>query len=157
MNQHTITELRSMQSAPLAVKVMMTESRIRDWVRYFGEDGVYVSFSGGKDSTVLLSIVREMYPEIPAVFVDTGLEYPEIRQFVKTWDNVTWIKPKMNFRKIIEKYGYPMISKDVSETVSNSSETLSRLADEGVIEKNDFSKISFRPIIVRCDEINRLF
>lgn len=87
------------------------------WVREYGEDGVYVSFSGGKDSTVLLDIVRNRcgYTEIPAVFVDTGLEYPEIREFVKTFDNVTWLKPRLQFRRVIEKFGYPFISKEVSE------------------------------------------
>lgn len=42
-------ELRQMQSLPLAAKVRMTENRIREWVSEFGVDGVYVSFSGGKD------------------------------------------------------------------------------------------------------------
>lgn len=116
-NAHTIDDLRQMQAAPLSVKVRMTQSRIRDWVNWFGVDGVYVSFSGGKDSTVLLHLVREMYPEVPAVFCDTGLEFPEIRQFVKTFDNVTWLKPKMTFRQVIEKYGYPFISKEVSQNV----------------------------------------
>lgn len=114
---HSIDELRIRQALPLDVKVNMTKTRIREWVDAFGVDGVYVSFSGGKDSTVLLHIVREMYPTIPAVFVDTGLEYPEIREFVKTFDNVEWIRPQMTFRKVIEKYGYPFISKEVSQKV----------------------------------------
>lgn len=141
MSKHSMSELKSMQAAPLDVKVMMTQSRIRDWVREFGTDGVYVSFSGGKDSTVLLSIVREMYPEIPAVFVDTGLEYPEIRQFVKTWDNVTWLKPKMNFRKVIETYGYPMISKVVSKSIQCSKKALQELVDKNVITNNDIKQL----------------
>lgn len=74
---HTNQELRMRQALPLESKVAMTKLRIREWVHEFGEDKVYVSFSGGKDSTVLLHIVREMYPNIPAVFSDTGLEYPE--------------------------------------------------------------------------------
>ena len=88
-----------MQSLPLESKVLMTERRIAEWIERFGEDGVYVSFSGGKDSTVLLHMVRRLYPNVPAVFVDTGLEYPEIREFVKTIDNVVWLRPKMNFKK----------------------------------------------------------
>ena len=91
MSVHTIQELKQFQAMPLQVKIAMTKVRIRDWVNYYGREGVYVSFSGGKDSTVLLHLVREEYPDIPAVFVDTGLEYPEIRQFVKTFDNVTWV------------------------------------------------------------------
>lgn len=115
--KHAISDLYQMQSLPLSAKIRMTQLRIRGWVEEYGEDGVYVSFSGGKDSTVLLDIVRIMYPDIPAVFVDTGLEYPEIREFVKRFDNVEWLKPKLTFRQVIEKYGYPFISKEVSETV----------------------------------------
>lgn len=114
----TIDDLRQLQALPLSLKVRMTQERIRSWVREFGETGVYVSFSGGKDSTVLLHLVREMYPDVPAVFCDTGLEYPEIRDFVKCFDNVTWLKPKMNFRQVIVTYGYPFISKEVSSDIS---------------------------------------
>ncbi len=113
----TQDDLRQLQALPLSLKVRLTQQRIRQWVNEFGVDGVAVSFSGGKDSTVLLTIAREMYSKIPAVFVDTGLEYPEIREFVKTWDNIEWLKPKMNFKQVIEKYGYPFISKEVSERV----------------------------------------
>lgn len=100
-----------MQSLPLEAKIIKTKMRIREWYDHWNED-VYISFSGGKDSTVLLHIVRELYPDVPAVFVDTGLEYPEIREFVKNVDNVIVIKPKMNFKEVIEKYGYPIISKE---------------------------------------------
>ena len=111
--------LRYLQALPLNLKVQLTKQRIREWVNHYGLDGVFVSFSGGKDSTVLLHIAREMYPEMKAVFADTGLEYPEIRAFVQKFGNVEWIKPKMNFRKVIEKYGYPFISKEVSEYVGS--------------------------------------
>ena len=79
----TKEELKQLQALPLDLKIARTQQRIREWVHHYGADGVYVSFSGGKDSTVLLHIVREMYPEIEAVFVNTGLEYPEIKAFVK--------------------------------------------------------------------------
>ena len=117
MNKHTISDLYQMQSLPLSAKIRMTEYRIREWVEYYGDDGVYVSFSGGKDSTVLLDIARKMYPKIGAVYVDTGLEYPEVREFVKQYENVEIIRPKMNFRQIIIKYGYPMIGKEVAGCV----------------------------------------
>lgn len=89
--------------------------------------GCTFSFSGGKDSTVLLHIVREMYPNIPAVYCNTGLEYPEITQFVKTFDNVTILKPKMSFFKVCEKYGFPLISKEVSECVSGARKYLKQV------------------------------
>lgn len=106
-----------MQAAPLSVKISLTKQRIREWVNEYGEDGVYVSFSGGKDSTVLLTLARQMYPNMLGVFVDTGLEYPEIREFVKTWDNIEWVRPKLTFKQTIERFGYPFISKEVSERV----------------------------------------
>ena len=93
----TKEDLKILQAQDLDLKVMITKQRIREWVNYYGKDGVYISFSGGKDSTVLLHLVRELYPDIEAVFVNTGLEYPEIRDFVKTWDNVDWIKPQKSF------------------------------------------------------------
>lgn len=54
------------------------------------------------------------------MYIDTGLEYPEIREFVKTISNVTWLKPEMNFKKVIETYGYPLISKEVSYKIDNA-------------------------------------
>ena len=51
------------------------------------------------------------------MYIDTGLEYPEIKQFVKTWDNVDIIRPKMSFKQVIEKYGYPVISKEQSQYI----------------------------------------
>lgn len=103
----TKDDLKMMQALPLSLKVRMTQQRIRDWVREFGEDGVYISFSGGKDSTVLLHLVRDLYPGIPAVFVNTGLEYPEIQRFVREFENVEILYPKMPFPEVISKYGYP--------------------------------------------------
>lgn len=116
----TRQDLKQLQSLPLSLKVSLTKDRIRQWIQAYGEDGVYVSFSGGKDSTVLLHIVREEYPNIKAAFADTGLEYPEIREFVKRFDNVDWIKPKMTFKKVISEYGYPFISKEVSFAVDGA-------------------------------------
>lgn len=117
----TRDDLRRLQALPLEIKIKMTQRRIRDWVKKYGEDGVYVSFSGGKDSTVLLHIVREMYPDIEAVFVNTGLEYPEIQRFVKTFANVTILRPKMRFDEVIKRYGYPMISKEISQKVHDAT------------------------------------
>lgn len=98
----------------------MTKSRIREWVNTYGEENIYVSFSGGKDSTVLLHLVREEYPDIEAVFINTGLEYPEIQQYAQSFSNVKVIRPKMRFDEVIKKYGYPVISKEVAEVVSQA-------------------------------------
>lgn len=117
-------ELKLLQALPLDIKIRKTQQRIKEWVDYYGTDGVYVSFSGGKDSTVLLDIVRSMYPSVEAVFCNTGLEYPEIQSFVKTFENVTILRPKMRFDEVIRKYGYPFIGKEVAECVEQGKKAL---------------------------------
>ena len=116
--------LKLRQSMSLKDKIRFTERRIKEWVDELGENGVYVSFSGGKNSTVLLDIVRKLYPSIEAVFVDTGLEYPEIRKFVKTFENVTILRPEKRFDQVIEEYGFPIISKEISECVDQARKAL---------------------------------
>lgn len=115
-------ELYQWQALPLNIKVLMTAERIRNWVNEFGEDGVYLSFSSGKDSTVLGHIIRVVcgYKNIPFVFVDVPTQYPELKQFAKTFDNLVILKPKISFAEVCEKYGFPMISKEVSNCVSGA-------------------------------------
>ena len=108
----TREELIMLQSLPLDIKIGKSKLRIEEWVRYYGEDNVYISFSGGKDSTVLMHLIRSVYPNIPCVYVDTGLEYPEVKEFVRKQENVIMLRPKMSFKQVIEKYGYPMVSKE---------------------------------------------
>ena len=122
----TKEDLKYYQAMPLPVKVAMTKQRIREWVREYGVNGVYVSFSGGKDSTALLHLVREEYPEVEAVFVNTGLEYPEIQKFVNGFDNVTILRPKMRFDEVIKKYGYPLISKTVGDMISGAKNSIAK-------------------------------
>jgi 3'-phosphoadenosine 5'-phosphosulfate sulfotransferase (PAPS reductase)/FAD synthetase len=132
-------ELLCRQSLPLQDKIDMTADKIEGWYNHWGGK-IYVAFSGGKDSTVLLDIARNktFIPDaklIPACFSDTGLEYPEIRDFVKTIDNVSWERPKLTFREVIEKYGYPVISKEQSrylfEYQTSSSEKLKSIRLNG--------------------------
>lgn len=121
-NKHTMSDLYQMQSLPLSAKVRMTARRIDDWVSEFGEDGVYLSFSGGKDSTVLVDIVRNVcgYRNISLVFVDVPTQYPELKQFAMAFDNLEILKPKISFAEVCEQYGFPMISKEVSNCVSGA-------------------------------------
>ena len=136
--RHTAYDLIQMQSLPLDIKIRMTKERIQQWYEYW--DGqVYVSFSGGKDSTVLKHIVDSMYDNIPAVFVNTGLEYPEIQQFVRDikagkYDcfssDIEIIRPEMRFDEVILKYGYPVISKEISKKVKDGKMALEKGNDK---------------------------
>ncbi len=115
-NRHQHYDLAQLQSLPLEAKILATKRRIREWYEYW--DGmVYVSFSGGKDSTVLKHLVDSMYDDVPSVFVDTGLEYPEIRKFAMSFPSVIVLRPEKRFDEVIRDYGYPVISKEVSKNV----------------------------------------
>lgn len=127
-NKHTSYDLKQMQSVPLQGKIVMTQQRIRQWYEHW-EGQVYVGFSGGKDSTVLKHIVDSMYDDVPAMFVNTGLEYPEIQQFVRSIkagkydcfnNDIEIIRPEMRFDEVINKYGYPVVSKEVALKVGEA-------------------------------------
>ena len=116
-NKHTKEELKQLQSLPLEIKIEKPKQRIREWYEHYN-GSVYVSFSGGKDSTVLLDLCRSIYSDdIPAVFSDTGLEFPEIKQHIRRYDNVDIVRPKMGFNKVISTYGYPLIGKELAESI----------------------------------------
>lgn len=134
---HDAQRLKELQALPLSRKILITQTRIIEWYQHFN-GCVCVSFSGGKDSTVLLDIVRKIYPHVPAVFSNTGLEYPEIQKFVKGYDNVDIVIPEMRFDRVIQTYGYPLISKMVAQAIREARkiiigkryiETMRRRAD----------------------------
>ena len=126
-----MSDLYQMQSLPLSAKISMTARRINEWVNKFGEDGVYLSFSGGKDSTVLGHIIREVcgYKNIPFVFVDVPTQYPELKQFAMTFDNLVILKPKISFAEVCEQYGFPLFSKEISECIADSRKYIKILTD----------------------------
>lgn len=87
----THEDLKSLQDLPLDWKVRESKARIAQWLVKMPS---YLSFSGGKDSTVLRTLIQHTVEEWnarnalplempPAVFIDTGLEYPEVRDFAK--------------------------------------------------------------------------
>lgn len=128
---------KELLSLPLDDKIMYTCTNISNW-DMFTNGNWYVAFSGGKDSTVLLYIVAAMMNgasinrKIRVLFCDTGLEYPEIRKFVpfyidwlsKKFKNVQIeyerVRPKKNYYDVIRDYGYPVISKSVSNIIRNA-------------------------------------
>ena len=106
---------------PWEVKLQLTRTRIREWYENWNEM-VYVSYSGGLDSTVLLDLVRkEVGNSIPAVFSNTGLEFPEIVKFArKASGEYHEIEPRdkegnrISFRDVILTEGYPVVSKETA-------------------------------------------
>lgn len=132
MNKHTIDDLYQMQSLSLDAKIRMSMARIEGWIDEFGIDGVYVSFSGGKDSTVLMDIIRNKmgYNDIPALFVDVPTQYPELKKFAQTWDNVEVVHPSISFMEVCEKYGFPLISKEISQYIYEEKIYLSKNHDK---------------------------
>jgi len=140
-----ITEgiLAQRQALPLEQKIVLSQTRIREWYSHFGGE-VYLSFSGGKDSTVLLDLIKNtpgVY-DVPAVFCDTGLEYPEVRAFALANADVV-VKPDMTFKAVIEKYGYPVISKEqalyIRQYRHTKSEKLRRLRWDGYPPNGNFA------------------
>lgn len=117
----TIQELRERQSWTFTQKIDHSLGVIDQFISRL--DGkVYVGFSGGKDSTVLLDLCRLIKPDIKAVFCNTGNEYPDIVKFVrelKATDgyNIDIIYPKLRPQDIFDRYGFPLISKEVSEKI----------------------------------------
>ena len=135
-------QLQQRVALPLEVKIELTKLRIRQWLDAFD---AYVSFSGGKDSTVLLDLARQVDKTIPAVFLNTGLEYPEIVKFVMTVDNVIVIRPEKSFKQVIEEYGYPVISKMQSRYIYEARTTKSKtLLDKRLNSPNRYQKIAKR-------------
>ena len=110
-------ELYRLQALPLDEKIAIAQKAIREFVEPFGVDGIYISFSGGKDSTVLIHLCRQLYPDLVGLYSDTGLEFPEIRDFVQTFDNITIVTPKMHHREMLKKCGYPVVSKEQAEWI----------------------------------------
>lgn len=95
---------------------------IRDTINQYGEDNFYISFSGGKDSTVVHHLVDMALPgnRIPRVFSNTGIEYNAIVEYVESLNDprVVIIQPKKNIRETLEKVGYPFKSKLYSQHYS---------------------------------------
>ena len=134
---HDKERLKELQSLPLWRKIQITQARIIEWYNHFSGQ-VYISFSGGKDSTVLLHIARKIFPDISVVFSNTGLEYPEIQSFAKSKE-AEFVYPKMRFTDVIKTYGYPIISKEVSEAIYYARRITPRERERG--RQRDFKRL----------------
>lgn len=101
---------------PYEVKLALSARRIWDWHDYYGGN-VFISFSGGLDSTVLVHMVENVLErKVPKVYVDTGLEFQQIREFVRSFDTEI-LYPECSFRDVILDRGYPLVSKEVAAKI----------------------------------------
>lgn len=88
------------------------------------EHKAYISFSGGKDSTVLSRLFDLAIPsnQIPRVYINTGIDYREITDFVREYGKrdgrLQIVRPSQNIKTMLEKYGYPFKSKEHSQKVA---------------------------------------
>lgn len=119
--------LKELQELPLEYKIIMTENLVHNAVHTFGIEHLYISFSGGKDSTVLSHIIRKHYPHILHLFADTSCEYPETILFVEDMKrngvhiNVTIPADRTGkqwtFDRVVSELGYPIFSKAVANGI----------------------------------------
>ena len=161
--RHTLASLREMT---LESKIIQTKYLIRCAVMEFGLDKVYISYSGGKDSTVLSHIAKNMYPDILHLFANTTNEYPETIEHIR-WEreenktNIVTVIPRdahgevWTFKKIVETYGYPMFSKRVSNAIRTYQHALTARTKsnaQGYIDRNfkKYEKYKELPISDKC-------
>ena len=112
----TYEEFQRRVNASLDQKIKWSKQRIVEWYEAFNGN-VYVAVSGGKDSQVLIDMVRDLYPDVPGVHCFTGVEFPEVLRVVREMKDVEILKPRYTFAQIIERCGYPVISKDIAKKV----------------------------------------
>lgn len=158
--------LKSLQEMNLESKIIQTKYLIKETVREFGLEKVYISYSGGKDSTVLSHIAKSLYPNILHIFANTLNEFPETLQHIK-WEkeenrtNLLTVIPKdskgniWTFKKVVEYYGYPMFSKRISNAIRTYQHALTERTRQNsidYIERNfkKYSKYRDLPISDKC-------
>jgi 3'-phosphoadenosine 5'-phosphosulfate sulfotransferase (PAPS reductase)/FAD synthetase len=129
-----------MQGWSLERKIQVSQTRILEWyLRY--DNLCFISFSGGKDSTVLAYLAAQICQiqncRLVLWFSDTGLEFPELKSHVKTYGR--WLQERfpdldvetvidhprdrkdsrISFREVLLTYGYPILSKNISRKIGD--------------------------------------
>lgn len=120
--------LYTFRSLSLDVKIEKSKLLIKETIDEFGKDQVYLSYSGGKDSTVLSHLAKQIYPDILHIFANTTCEYPETLEQVN-WEqsqnstNLLIVYPQdrnkkaWTFKRVVDYYAYPMFSKRVANAI----------------------------------------
>lgn len=120
-------KLESFRALPLEYKEKKSIQLINE-ARYRYGPNLYVSYSGGKDSTVLSHLARSVCPDIVHIFSNTTCEYPETLEHVH-WEqdknrmNLLTVTPydryhkPWNFRRVVTEYGFPLFSKEIANSI----------------------------------------
>lgn len=114
-----IREVDRRIALPLEEKVDYSRALVRDVIELY-EDALYVACSFGKDSVAVLSLAREVNPDVLVIFSDPGIEHKETYAFrdelVESWDlNYVEAKPERKFWNLVKEFGVPKIRYGNSE------------------------------------------
>lgn len=115
----TLEELKELQSLPLDFKVEVSLQRIREFYEQLG-GSVYVVYSGGKDSSVLLHLVRSIYPDVVAVYGNTGIDLPSVSSFVRATPNIKVLPPLKTFGRVLKEDGLVYPNKMVAQIIKDA-------------------------------------
>lgn len=121
----TTEELHERQKWTLERKIDHSLFTIENALTY-SNGNAYVSFSGGKGSVVLLYLARIIKPDIKAVFFNTTNEFPEMYRFINGFDCMK-VQPEINLKSVIEKCGFPLISKEQAKYIREARTTKSEI------------------------------
>ena len=134
--------LEKRRAMSLDEKIALSKERVAEFGEAFGWN-VASSYSGGLDSTVMIDIIEQVFPGLPRVYCNTGLEYPEINQQVARTENVVVMRPKMPFHRVVKEIGWPIGSKrtalglNVLRNPTGNNQNIFRLYDKGINRRGE--------------------
>lgn len=86
-----------------ARRVERAEARVADWLAQV--ENPYVAVSSGKDSTVILNLVRSLAPEVPAIYLDADCSFPETYAWLDATPNVLRFPADEPFLDTLARHG----------------------------------------------------
>lgn len=113
-NVYSYEQLSEMQGMSLDVKIAWANEVIVKALARLEKPSV--AFSAGKDSTVLLHLIRQHRPDVTVIYGNTGIEFPECVKFARwlrdEWELVYYeARPEVTFWWVVEEYGWPLLGK----------------------------------------------
>lgn len=113
MKKFTWKQYKDLQNLSLADKIIWSEQVILNALK--SHKYPYVACSWGKDSIVMLHLIRKFCKDITVVFNNTMVEYPETYKYrdrmLQEWKikNYYETKPIKDFWRCVKEYGYPKL------------------------------------------------